>query len=70
MRDWVIIVLEAVGYAGKEKRGQDGGVLPVEQADDLSVNVRVERPRNDDIARLEVRMADAEMAEGGVPRDE
>jgi len=43
-------------------------VLPVDQADD--VQVRVGRPRNDDIARLEVGAADAEMTEGWVPRDE
>ena len=47
-RGRVIVVLEAVGYTGKEKRGQDGGVLRVEQADNLPV--RVGRPRNDDIA--------------------
>lgn len=68
MRDRTIVVLEALGYAGKEKQGQDGGVLPVEQADDLPAGVG--RPPNDDIALLEVWMADAEMAEGGVPRDE
>jgi hypothetical protein len=43
-------------------------VLPVDQADD--VQVRVRRPRNDDIARLEVGMADAEMTEGRAPEDE
>ena len=31
------------------------------------MQVRVGRPRNDDIAWLEVRMADAEIAEGRVP---
>jgi len=43
-------------------------VLPVDQADD--VQVRVGRPRNDDIARPEVGMADAEMTEGRVSGDE
>ena len=41
--------------------------MPVEQADNLPVVVR--RPRNGDIALLKVWMADAEMAEGGVPGD-
>ena len=41
--------------------------MPVEQADNLPVGVR--RPRNDDIIRLKVWMADAEMAEGGVRGD-
>ena len=62
------MVLEALGYAGKEKRGQDGGALPVNQTDDLPA--RVGRPPNDDVALLEVWMADAEMTEGGVPRNE
>ena len=43
-------------------------MLPVDQVDD--VQVRVGRPRSDDIARLEVGMADAEMTEGRVPGDE
>lgn len=43
-------------------------MLPVDQADDLQL--RVGRPRNDDIARLEVGMADAEMTEGRIPGDE
>lgn len=43
-------------------------MLPVDQADD--VQVRVGRPRNDDVAQLEVGMADAEMTEGRVPGDE
>ena len=43
-------------------------MLPVEQADDLPA--RVGRPPNDNIALLEVWMADVEMAEGGVLRDE
>jgi hypothetical protein len=34
LRDRIIVFLEALGYAGKEKQGQDGGVLPVEQVDD------------------------------------
>lgn len=44
--------------------------MPVDQAND--VQVRVRRPRNDDITRLEVgtRMTDAETTEGRVPRDE
>lgn len=62
------MVLETLGYSCKEKGGQDGGVLPVEQADDLPA--RVGRPPNDDIALLEVWMADAETTEGGVPRNE
>ena len=68
MRDRIIAILEAWGYAGEEKRGQDGGVLAVEQANDLPD--RVGQPPNDDIALLEVWMADAEMTKGGVPRDE
>lgn len=36
MRDRIIVVLETLGDAGKEKYRQDGGVLPVEQADDLA----------------------------------
>ena len=68
MPDRIIAILEAWGYAGEEKRGQDGGVLPVEQGNDLPA--RVGRPPNDDIALLEVWMADTEMTEGGVPRDE
>jgi hypothetical protein len=63
LRDKVIVLLEALGYAGKEKRGQDGGVLPVEQADDWPAR-GAGRPPNDDIAILGVWMADAEMAEG------
>ena len=43
-------------------------MLPVDQADDMQV--RVGRPRNEDIARLEVGMADAEMTEGRVFGDE
>lgn len=68
MRDRIIIVLEALGYAGKEKQGQDGSMLPVEQADDLPA--RVGRPPNDDIALLKVWMADAETTENGVLKDE
>ena len=68
MRDRIIVVLETLGYAGKEKHGEDGGVLPVKQADDLPA--RVGRPPNDNITLLEVWMADAEMTEGGVPGDE
>jgi hypothetical protein len=68
LRDRIIVVLEVMGYAGKEKRGQDGGVLPAEQADNLPA--RVGRPPNDDIALLEVWMTDAEMTEGGVHRGE
>jgi len=63
LRDRVIVVLEELGYAGKEKQGQDGGMLTVEQADNLPA--RVGRPPNDDIALLEVWMANAEMTEGG-----
>ena len=68
MRDRIIVVLEALGYASEEKRGQDRGVLPVEQADNLPA--RIGRPPNDDVALLEVWMTDAEMDQGGVPRDE
>jgi len=39
-------------------------MLPVDQADDVQVGV------DDDIAWLEVGMADAEMTEGRVPGDE
>ena len=67
-RDRIIVILEALGYAGKEKRGQDGGVLPVEQVNDSPA--RVGQPPNDDIALLGVWMADAETTEDGVPRDE
>ena len=42
-------------------------MLPVDQADD--VQVRVGRPENDDIGRLEVGMADAEMNKGRDPGD-
>ena len=42
-------------------------MLPVQHADDLQV--RVGRPRNDDISLLEIGMADAEMTEGGVLGD-
>ena len=68
MRDRIVVVLEAFGYTRKKKRGQDRGVLPVEQANDTPV--RVGRLRNDNIAMLEVGMADAEMTEGRVPGDE
>ena len=68
MPDRIIAILEAWGYAGEEKRGQDGGVLPVEQANDSPA--RVGWAPNDDIALLEVWMAGAEMTESGVPRDE
>ena len=54
--------------SARRNGGRDGNMLPVEQANDLPV--RVGRPQNDDIALLEVWMADAEMAEGGVPADE
>ena len=53
------MVLEALGYTGKEKQGQDGGVLPVEQANDLPARVR--RPPDDNITRLEIWMANAEV---------
>ena len=43
-------------------------MLPVYQADDAQV--RVGRPGNDDIARLQVGMADAEMTDGGVAGDQ
>ena len=43
-------------------------MLPVDQADD--VRVRVGRPGNDDITRLEVGMTDAEMIKGWIPGDE
>ena len=43
-------------------------MLLVQHADD--VQTRFGRPRNDDIGFLEVGMADAEMAEGGVVGDE
>ena len=62
------MVLETLGYSCKEKGGQDGGVLPVEQADDLPT--RVGRPPNNDIALLEVWMADAKTTKDGVSRDE
>lgn len=38
--------------------------MPVDQADDVQVRV------NNDIARLEIGMADAEVTEGRVTRDE
>ena len=59
--------MEKLG-TGKEKRGQDGGVLPVEQAANLPATAG--RPPNDDFVLLEVWMADVEMTEGGVPRNE
>ena len=43
-------------------------MLPVEQADDVQVGVG--RPQDDDIALLEVGMADAETAKGRVSGDE
>lgn len=43
-------------------------MLPIDQADD--VQVRVGRPGNDDIARLEVGMAGAEITEGRVLGDQ
>jgi len=61
------VVLEVLGYTSKEKQRQDGGMLPVEQADDLPARVR--QPSNNGIALLEVWIADAEMTEGRVPRD-
>lgn len=42
--------------------------MPFDKADD--VQVCVGRPRNDDIPRLEVGMADAEMTKGRVPGNE
>jgi hypothetical protein len=59
----ITVLLEALGYAGKEKQGQDGGVWPVEQADELPAR-GAGRPPNDDIAMLGVWMADSETAEG------
>lgn len=43
-------------------------MVPVDQADDLQV--RAGRPRNGDIAPLEVGMTDAETTKGRVPGDE
>lgn len=37
-------------------------MLPIDQADDVQLGIR--RPGNDDIVRLDVGMADAEMTEG------
>ena len=44
-------------------------MLPIEQAVDLPL-ARVGRPRDDDVALLEVGVADAELTEGWIPRDE
>jgi hypothetical protein len=63
LREGIIVLLEALGYAGRMKRGQDGGMLPVEQADNLQARGDG-RPPNDDIAILGVWMAGAATAEG------
>jgi len=54
--------------AGEEEHGQNRGVLPVNQADNLAA--RVERPRHDDVVVLKVWMAYAKVTESRVPRDE
>jgi len=61
-------VLEALWNAGEEEHGQNRGVLPVNQADNLAA--RVERPRHDDVVALKVWMAYAKVTESRVPRDE
>ena len=59
LRDGVVVVLQLLRYAGEEERGQDRGVLPVDEAGDAQVGVAW-GPGHDDVARLEVGMADAE----------
>lgn len=60
LRDRTIVVLEAFCYTGKEKRGQDRGMLPIEQADTFQLESELG----------DLGMTDAEMTEGRVPGDE
>lgn len=56
------VVLHRVGYTGKEKRGQDRGVLEVDYGFDAQV-IGVGRPRDDEISQLSVGAAEAETTE-------
>ncbi len=62
------MVLEVSRNAGEEEHGKDRRVLPVEQADDLTAAVG--RPRDEEVVRPEVGMADAETTQRGVLGDE
>jgi hypothetical protein len=62
----IIVVLQLLGYTGKEKQGQDGSV---NQTCDVQVGVN-QLNRNDNFSRLEIGMADAKMAEGLVLVDQ
>lgn len=55
--DAVDVVLEVLGDVGEEEQGQDGRVLPVEQADDFAAEVG--RRGDEDVVLAEVWVADA-----------
>jgi len=63
LRNQVIVVLKATWYTSEEEREWAWSVLPVEQAHNILL-VRVWQRRYDDVAVVEIGMADTEVIEG------